>query len=220
MRWLALPTVIAILGCGPKTGGDDGGDGDGDGDGTSAAATTADDSASAESASASVDATATESSATTVDTGVDTGVDDDADDDDADDGDKLDIAGGCDFEQIVGDAADGSKMPPIDCGFVTLADDLEAWRTAHQCASEALAAQTAVKVLWEEQGIDSILYGAFVGFVGETYGISEYGYDSWGEVILWTHSCTGVVTLDDCAVAVGEMCLTCTGPGAQSTLCE
>ena len=217
MRWLALPTVIAILGCGPSAGGDDGGDGDGDG--TSGAATTADDSAGAESASAESEsaesASATESSATTIDTGVD----DDADDDDADDGPKLDIAVGCDFETIVCDDAEGSKVPPVDCGFVTLADDLEAWRTAHQCASEALADETAVKVLWEEQGTDSILYGALVGFVGESYAISEYGYDSWGEPLVWSRVCENGVSSDDCTVAVGEMCLGCAGVGLSTSVC-
>jgi hypothetical protein len=214
-----LSILIAMLGCGPSAGGDD----DGAGEGDSTTAGTGEGSASVSASSAeSTTAPGDDTSATAESgvTNVDTGVDDDADDDDADDGDKLDIAGGCDFETIVCDAAEGSKMPPVDCGFVTLADDVQAWRTAHQCASEAFASQSAVKVLWEMQGIDSTLYGALVGFVGEVYAVSEYGYDSFGGPILWTRSCDGVVTLDDCAVGVGEMCLTCSGPGDQAPLCE
>jgi hypothetical protein len=215
-------SMIALLGCGPSAGDDDDGGGDAGGTtGTSGA------SASAGSATTVPTSAGTGSSSgpTTATTGVDGSDDGPLDDGPVDtgpldDGPGLDVGGGdCDFETIVCDAADASKVPPIDCGFVTLDDDVAAWQAAHTCATEAFAAQSAVKVIWQRQGIDSLVYAALVGFVGESYGIARYDYDSFGEPMAQVHRCGAVVTLDDCAVGVGEMCLVCTDPGDVEPLC-
>jgi hypothetical protein len=220
MTWRTCCVALMVLGCGPSAGGDDDGGGDAGGTtGTSGASASAG-SATTVPTSAGTDAS---SSATTATTGVDDGSDDvvdDGSDDVLDDGGKLDIGGAtCDFETIVCDAAAGSKVPPIDCGFVTLADDIAAWQAAYTCATEAFAAEGAVKVIWQRQGIDSTVYSALVGFVGESYAITEYSYDSFGDPLASSRNCGGVVTPDDCAVGVGEMCLQCTDNGDVTPLC-
>lgn len=228
MHWRMGCSVMLLLACGPSAGGDDD-DGGGDAGGTtdtgggSASAGTA----TTQPTTAGTSATSGPTTATTGVDGSDDGpLDDDTLDDDTlddgplDDGPALDIGGGdCDFETIVGDAADASKVPPVDCGFVTLADDVAAWQAAHTCATEAFAAQGAVKVLWQPPGIDSTLYAALVGLVGESYGITFFTYDSIGDPLMRAQTCGDVVTPDDCAVGVGEMCLVCSDPGDFEPLC-
>jgi hypothetical protein len=209
--------------CGPSAAGDDGGDGEGDGDGSSgatdgsASAGSADDAASASASASAGDDTGTTNPGTTSlpDTSAE------GDDDGVDDGTKLDIGGGasCDFEEIVCSYADGSKTPPVDCGIVSLADDAQTWQDAHACAAEAFAAQGAVKLIWQQQGIDSDVWAALVGFVGEVYDVVRFDYDSEGVGMAWSRPCGSVVVLDDCAVGVGEMCFTCTAEGDPTPLC-
>ncbi len=138
-----------------------------------------------------------------------------------DDGPKFDLAPmECEFEPIVRDFADASKTPPVDCGFVMLDDPIEAWQTAHVCAVEALAADGAFALLWQRDSIDSTAYGAVAGLVGEVYGIAEFSYDTKADPVLWQRRCSAVVTLDDCGVGAGEMCLTCIAAGDPVTICE
>jgi hypothetical protein len=221
MTLRTLAVAIVVLGCGPSAGGDDEGDGDAGGTTDTGGASASADTAATDATGTSAGSSATTTATTGVDGSDDGPLDDGpADDGPLDDGPGLDIGGAtCDFEQIVCDAADASKVPPTDCGFVTLADDVAAWQAAHTCATEAFAAEGAVKVIWQPQGIDSTVYAALVGFVGESYGITYYSYDSIGDPLASAHSCDGVVTTDDCAVGVGEMCLICTGPGDSKPLC-
>ena len=136
----------------------------------------------------------------------------------ADDGPMLDV-GSCDFETTVCEIADGGKRPPMDCGFVTLADDVFAWQAAHDCAWSALQTQSAFKVMWQPMALDSLGYSAFVGVVDESYAITYVGYDDYqGDVQLYSWPAYEVEV--DCAVAVGQMCLNAIDGGDTSVICR
>lgn len=157
------------------------------------------------------------SSASTTGAATTDSVDDSSLSEGADDGPTPDV-GSCDFESTVDEIADGGKLPPMDCGFVTLADDLLAWQTAHDCAWAALQSESAFKVLWQPMAADSLTYWALVGLIGDDYAITFVGYDDYqGDVSLYSWPAYEIEV--DCAAAVGQMCLHPLDGGDTTVIC-
>ncbi len=126
--------------------------------------------------------------------------------------------GVCDFE-----ACACSLVPPgvefVDCGYVRWTDPSPAWVAAHECALAAAQQQVGFKVVFDRQGIDSKVGGAFVGLAGVAYALQEMQYDSWGKDIATQRPCAGVAEIAGCTVAPNEICLECVDPGASAVVC-
>lgn len=113
-----------------------------------------------------------------------------------------------------------------DCGTVDPTDDdAAAWQAAHDCAITAAKEQRAFKVIFWLQGIDSEVGLAYASILGESYGITQFSFDSdpcggggCGPVIS-ASSCQGLVAVPDCTVEPGNPCLTCADPGPSPQVC-
>ena len=118
----------------------------------------------------------------------------------------------CDFEETLCELAAG-KTEPVDCGVVSFADDDQAWIDANACAVDALMTQSAFKVGFEGESIDSFVYDGFFGTVGIVYGMGTLHYDNLGDTVLGARSCETIVPAADCTPASGTHCLECISPG-------
>jgi hypothetical protein len=198
--------LIVALGCG----GDDGDASEGSTSSSEAATDT----------SSSTSTSTSTSSSTTSDASTTTGATDDGSSS-VDSSGSTGGAAGCDFEEVVCDAADESKRAPIDCGFVTLADDDVAWQTAYDCFRGAFLDQTAAKLLWENPAVDSTNYSAMVAQVGGVYSLLRFEYDDYmGDIQASVTGCSGITEDPMCMVATGEMCLQCMDPAEPVPICE
>ncbi|MBC8071170.1 MAG: hypothetical protein IAG13_22785 [Deltaproteobacteria bacterium] len=115
-----------------------------------------------------------------------------------------------------------SKDAPVDeCGDVDLDAPLAAWQAAHDCAVQHASMGQGFKVLWERQGIDSVIRDAAVGRQGESYGVTLLQVDqAVGQpYTLVQTAAAGLEATGGCTVEVGEMCLTPIDAGEPVPLC-
>ena len=126
----------------------------------------------------------------------------------------------CDLEAIACEQAEIGGELFIDCGVVNPWDSSgEEWQTARECALAAVADEKAFKLVTWLQGIDSSVGYAYVGFEGESYGISRYLYDSYPPAGVTVSSCASLTAEESCIAAVDQICLTCVDAGPNSQFC-
>ncbi len=131
----------------------------------------------------------------------------------------------CDLEAAACELAETNGAYE-DCGTVDPTDDdAAAWQAAHDCAITAAKEQRAFKVIFWLQGIDSQVGLAYASILGESYGITQFWFDSdpcggggCGPVIS-AASCEGLVATADCTVEPGNPCLTCATQGPSAQVC-
>ena len=127
----------------------------------------------------------------------------------------------CDFPSTVDDVFAESKEPPIDCGSLTLNDDLPAWEAARMCARDAALDQAAYKLVWQHDDGSGLRDSAFASLLAETYAVYRFDDDAAvGTTTITVRSCTGIGAPDDCTIAVGEPCMDCLEPSEPSELCD
>ena len=126
----------------------------------------------------------------------------------------------CDIQSVVNAAAVG-KEEPFDCGFVTLADMVDVWEAAHDCALEHYEGQSAFTLVAQLMGIDSNIHIGYAGSVGEEYIASQFFSDDYGgAVTIWVTTPCNLAPVAACAVAVGELCLECVDPPPSEEVCQ
>jgi hypothetical protein len=125
--------------------------------------------------------------------------------------------GGCALEALACHAANFGNEVAIDCGLVTLGDDLATWQAAHDCARDAFEAGAAAFVIAQVQGFDSLLLDALLRSNDPTQ-IAHLHYDGWGTGGTLAYLCDDIAVVPDCEVYVGNICLECVA--AQSTTFE
>ena len=234
LRTLLLHTLLLTpLACGDKTNDDDSDTGTTGGPGTTTATTTA--SSAGDTSSGDAPTTTGDTSDDTTSGGTTTG----ASTSTTDPGDTSSGATGvgsseggsstgapvCELDAAACELAE-SNGEFEDCGTVDpLDDDTAAWQAAHDCAVKAAKEQRAFKVIFWLQGIDSEVGLAYASILGETYGITQFWFDSdpcggggCGPIIN-AASCEALVATANCAVEPGNPCLTCADQGPSSQLC-
>ncbi len=126
----------------------------------------------------------------------------------------------CDLEAIACERAEIGGELFIDCGVVDPWESTsKAWQTARQCALDAIAEEKAFKLVTWLQGIDSEVGYAYVGFEGESYGITRFFYDSYPPAVVNENSCAALTAEASCIGSVDEICLTCVDAGPSATTC-
>lgn len=126
------------------------------------------------------------------------------------------------FIDYVIDRAESSEDAPVDdCGFVTLDDSVATWQAARDCALQHAAAGEGFRLEAEGQSIDSVVQQAYLGLQGESYRTVFLSSDGGGidPYALSEQPGLGLVELDACEVAVGELCLALDMPGAVAQIC-
>jgi hypothetical protein len=124
--------------------------------------------------------------------------------------------------QYADSVSQGSEDAPVDdCGDVGLDDSLADWQAAHDCAVQHATNGTGFKVLWESQGIDSVIREAAIGVQAESYAVTLLHVDQapTSPYTLYQTPAAGLEATDGCAVAVGEICLSLLGFGEAVQLC-
>jgi hypothetical protein len=127
----------------------------------------------------------------------------------------------CEIHVVVDEAA-GGKMEPDDCGDLLLLDPVGDWEDAQACALDHYNGSLAFTLVAEQQGIDSEVHEAFAGMQGEVYAASRFLSDANGLVpgtLIQGGPCV-IAVVEDCEVAQGELCLTCTNEDKIMTVCE
>jgi hypothetical protein len=110
---------------------------------------------------------------------------------------------------------------PLDCGAVTLADDVAAWQAAYDCARDATLDQLSYKVLWQYDDNGTLRDGAFASEVGRVYAIYRFDDDAAdGTTSITRSTCTGISTPQRCAVTPGDICIDCIRPSEPAELCD
>lgn len=126
--------------------------------------------------------------------------------------------GSCIIEDVL--AARISDATPLDCGRLPIDGNDAAFLAARSCVLDAIAAHQPFVVLWNIQGIDSRVAGAYLGLdVGGTLTVFRFHYDGdpqggGGEArpVTTIGSCTGVADLGDCGTEIRHtLCLECSG---------
>lgn len=109
----------------------------------------------------------------------------------------------------------------LDCGVVDpWNNSAEEWQTARDCALDAASQQKAFKLVTWLAGIDSQVGLAYVGFEGETYGITRYYYDSYPPELVTQASCGSLSPTMGCTDGPDqEACLTCDDQTEPVTIC-
>lgn len=126
----------------------------------------------------------------------------------------------CELEAVACAQAEIGGELFIDCGIVyPMESTPEEWQTARECALAAVADEKAFKLVTWLQGIDSEVGYAYVGFEGESYGISRYLFDSYPPAGIVVNPCTSLTAEASCISAVGQVCLTCVDAGPNSKVC-
>ena len=126
----------------------------------------------------------------------------------------------CDLEAIACERAEIGGELFIDCGVVDPWESTpKEWQTARECALDAIAEEKAFKLVTWLQGIDSEVGYAYVGFEGESYGITRFFYDSYPPAVVNESSCAMLTAEASCIAAVDEICLTCVDAGPSATTC-
>jgi len=126
----------------------------------------------------------------------------------------------CDLEMIASDGAELNPSPYVDCGVVSPRESTdEEWQTARLCALDAVADQKGFKLVTWFQGIDSKVGYAYVGFEGESYGLSAFYYDSIMPVVVTERVCSSLTAEASCIADVGSPCLTCVDAGPSGPVC-
>ena len=217
MRLRFLAFAIVVMGCGDDSGADSGQDDGSTGTGSSTSITVT-------STPMTMTTTMSTSGAETTDDPSSSSTPDESSDET--DGSTLDDSttappGDCAFAPAVDEALEGSTREPIDCGAVTLDDDVAAWQAAHDCAREATLDQLSYKVLWQYDGGGTLRDGAFASEVGEVYAIYRFDDDAAaGTTSITRTTCTGISTLQRCVVTPGDICIDCIRPGDAAELCD
>jgi hypothetical protein len=129
--------------------------------------------------------------------------------------------GDCAFEPAIDAALETSTREPIDCGAVTLDDDVALWQDARDCARDSTLDQVSYKVLWQYDDAGTLRDAAFASEVGEVYAIYRFDDDAAeGTTSITRITCTGISTPNDCAVMPGEICIFCIEPSEPAELCD
>lgn len=107
---------------------------------------------------------------------------------------------------------------PTDCGHLAIAGDDAAFGAARQCVLDAIAAHQPFVVLWNIQGIDSRVAGAYLGLdAGGALALTRFHYDGdpqgqGGEArpVTTIGSCSGVAQVAcDTKTLHNTLCLEC-----------
>ena len=106
---------------------------------------------------------------------------------------------------------------PMDCGTVGEADDAAAWQAMHDCVV-ALAAGGSFRASWSTPSAAPAPweFGAAGRFTTEHQLV---WYELSGVFTLSERPCDQLVATPDCAVEVGQACLSCEGRGEGVVLC-
>lgn len=113
------------------------------------------------------------------------------------------------------------KTDPLDCGTVTLDDDVTAWQAASDCAASAAVAQEGFLVAFQLPSVDSLVFAGYYGVVGLVYGTGRLYTDTLGDLgEPWFSSttCMSIVATVGCVVDVGQHCLECVDSSPQTAL--
>ena len=150
-------------------------------------------------------------------------------DDDSDGGEgapKLDIAGpdagdecndACLLDAQLCAVVQGFEGTIVDCGPVGIDDDVSAWTAAHDCAVQAIGADVAAVVTWQEWAPEGLVEVAIAGSNLVTSSVTRFVDDG---AAIWTTSCGAVTEEPGCVADVGQMCLWCDRPGANTLICQ
>jgi len=127
---------------------------------------------------------------------------------------------------LIGQAPCASVPPekhtvPIDCGALTLDDPSADWEAAQICALDHETMGAGFRLVADGQGIDSFVQVGFAGVQGLAYSVSRFSSDSGGVDFdtVFEEPGGGLAAVDDCVVAVGELCLAVTAAGEVVQLC-
>ncbi len=126
----------------------------------------------------------------------------------------------CDLEEIACARAELGGELFIECGVVDPWESTpKEWQAARQCALDAIAEEKAFKLVTWLQGIDSEVGYAYVGFVGESYEVIRFFFDSYPPAVVNENTCASLTAEASCIAAVDQICLTCVEPGPSATIC-
>lgn len=135
---------------------------------------------------------------------------------------RCECPSSCDIEDTACEVAEQSKTAAVECGVVTLDDDLATWQAAHACVLDNASTSTAFKVVFQEQGIDTLPLTAYVGGVGLVYALVELRQDL-GEVpgvtTVRQASCSALTERPDCTVGPGQHCILCEDSEQEAPAC-